>query len=126
MSLSFTALADAQVFETPNAVMRTYASPSVGGAELAVWRTEMAPGASGPLHASDTEQVVIVLDGRLRLAVNGEDRVLGAGDAALLPAGAQRQLANPHREPLVTLTAAQPGAVATVGAGAPVPIPWAR
>ena len=36
---------DAPAVTTPNAVMRTYASPATNGAAVAVWRTEMAGGA---------------------------------------------------------------------------------
>ena len=126
MHPAITHLSDAPVSETPNAVMRTCASPSVGGSELAVWRTEMAPGASGPLHVADIEQVVVVLAGRLRTLVGGTEHVLEAGDAAVVPATVERQLSNPHAEPVTTLTAARPGSLATVGQGAPVGIPWAR
>ena len=122
----FTTLSDAEVFETPNAVMRTYASPSVNGSGLAVWRTEMAPGASGPVHALDTEQIVVVLSGRLTATVDGESRVLQAGDAVALPAGVERQFANPHDGPVVALSAALPGSVATLADRPPMPVPWAR
>lgn len=120
------ALADARRIETPNALMRTYASPSAGGAGLAVWRTDMAPGASGPLHRVGTEQVVVVLEGRLGAEVDGAAHVLEAGDAIVLDAGCQRRLSNPGDAPVVTLAVSRPGATATVGDAEPVPIPWAR
>ena len=45
--------------ETPAASMRTYASPSAdGAADVSVWRTEMAPDTSGPVHVIDTDHVV--------------------------------------------------------------------
>jgi quercetin dioxygenase-like cupin family protein len=124
--MTFTSLSDAIAFETPNAVMRTYASPAVGDNSLAVWRTEMVPGASGPLHATDVEQVVVVVDGRLLAVVDGVERVLEPGDAVVLAAGTVRRLANAGDLPVVTFTAAQPGAMATAGDAAPVPVPWAR
>jgi len=49
--------------ETPNAVMTTLASPTQGGAGMAVWRVDMRPGQAGPQHAIDTEQVWKVLAG---------------------------------------------------------------
>lgn len=116
----FSTLASSSVHETPNAVMRRYP-----GTALAVWRTEMAPGASGPHHVVDVEQVVVVLAGRLEATLDGDVRILGPGDAATLPAGSVRQMANPHDAPLITVTAAAPGGRAQVGDAAPVPIPWA-
>ncbi len=124
--MTFTPLSDAAVFETANAVMRTYASPTVGDNSVAVWRTEMAAGAAGPLHATDVEQVVVVVEGRLEAVVDGVERILAAGDAVVLPPGTPRRLSNAGDGTVVTLTAAHPGAQATVGDADPVPVPWAR
>ena len=119
-------LADARLVETPAATMRTYASPSTEvPASLAVWRTEMAGGTTGPLHVVDVDQVVVVVAGRLRAEVDGREFVVPAGDSALLPAGVERRLAADTVD-LITVTASQPGATARVGAGDPVAVPWAR
>jgi quercetin dioxygenase-like cupin family protein len=42
--------ADTRRTETPAGVMTTLASPGQGGAQTAVWRVEMRPGATGPVH----------------------------------------------------------------------------
>jgi quercetin dioxygenase-like cupin family protein len=119
-------LSEARVTETPAATMRTYASPSMpGDVELAVWRTEMASGAAGPLHTVDADQVVVVLEGRLAAEVDGVRHEVAAGDSVVLPAGALRRL---HAEDgrLVTLTASTPAVNARVGGADPVPVPWTR
>ena len=123
--MSHLPVAAARVVETPAATMRTYASPTVGGgAPVAVWRTEMAPGAAGPVHVVDVDQVVVVVSGQLTAEVGGTAFVVPPGDSALLPADAERRLtAGP--DGLVTVTASLPGASARVGAGDPVPVPWA-
>jgi quercetin dioxygenase-like cupin family protein len=108
------------VHTTPNAVMRRYPATTV-----ALWRTEMAPRASGPPHAVDHEQAVVVLHGVLEVAVDGVAQMASAGDAVTIPADAQRQLTNRGDTPLVTLTAALPGLVARVAGGDPVEVPWA-
>ncbi len=118
-------LAEAPVFETPNAVMRVYAGRAATGSALAMWRAEMGSGASGPLHAASTEQVLVVLEGRLRAVVDGEEQLLEPGDSLTLPAGVERQLSALAEHGVVTLTAAEPGATARVGDSAPTPIPWA-
>jgi quercetin dioxygenase-like cupin family protein len=112
-------------FETPNAVMRTYASPSLTGSELAVWRTEMQPGAAGPPHAASGEQVLVVLDGELTVAVRGRTAVLARGDSVAIPAGAERRLTNAGPRPVAFLACSTPAPTATVGGGEPQPIPWA-
>jgi quercetin dioxygenase-like cupin family protein len=116
-----TTIHDAVVHATPNAVMRRYPATTV-----AVWRTEMAPGARGPLHAVDHEQLVTVLEGTLEAVVDGEARTASPGDAVTIPEGVPRQLANAGGSALVTLTAALPGSAAQVAGGDPVQVPWAR
>ena len=124
--MSHIRLADARVTETPAATMRTYAAPTMpGGADVAVWRTEMAAGASGPLHTVDTDQVVVVVQGRLSAEIDGSSSQVPAGDSVVLPAGAVRRL-TAGEDGLVTLTASTPAATARVGDGDPVPVPWTR
>ena len=124
--MSYLPLAGARAVETPAATMRTYASPSTAiPAPFAVWRTEMAAGAVGPLHVVDVDQVVVVVSGQLHADVDGRKMVVPAGDSALLPAGVERRLAA-GPEDLVTVSASQPGGTARIGAGDPVAVPWAR
>lgn len=117
-------LNDAAEFQTPNATMRTYASPAQSGSALAVWRTEMAPGASGPAHALSSEQTIVVLEGRLTLESEGQTTTLGAGDSATVAAGAVRQARNAGAVPVLTVSAAFPAATARAGDADPVPVPW--
>jgi quercetin dioxygenase-like cupin family protein len=77
-----------RVTETPNAIMTTLASPSLGSAELSLWQVSMAAGQRGPLHAFDAEQIWHVLAG----AVDVSGRELAAGDTLVLPAGELRRI----------------------------------
>ena len=115
----------AAVFETPNAVMRTYASPAVNDAALAVWRTEMAPGAEGPWHAVSEDQILVVVGGELCVDDGAAERSLGAGDAVVLRAGEERRIANRGDEPATSVTSALPGALAKPRDRPEVPVPWA-
>lgn len=114
----FTTLADTAMHTTPNATMLRYP-----GTDVALWRTEMASSASGPLHRIDTDQVVVLVEGVLEVHLADEVRTLGPGDAVLLPAGCERQLVAGGAG-AVTLSAALPGGVARVGDGDPVTVPW--
>lgn len=79
--------------ETPNAVMRTLASPTLSGtAGLSMWRVDMAAGQVGPHHRMSTEQVWTVLTGNPVIEVEGDDLSLAEGDTVLLPAGARRRV----------------------------------
>lgn len=124
--MQVTAAADHPSFETPNATMRTYASPAATGSGLAVWRAEMAPGAAGPVHAVTEEQVVVVLEGCAVVTAGAEEHAVQAGDSVVLPAGEERRIENREDRPLVTLTCARPGGQATRVGEEPVPLPWAR
>jgi quercetin dioxygenase-like cupin family protein len=84
--------AESRRTETPNAVMTTLASPSQGGAAQAVWRVDMTPGQSGPLHAWDAEQVWTILDGSAAVELDGELVTVGAGDTMILPANSPRRI----------------------------------
>lgn len=108
-------------FETPNAVMERFD----GSREVALWRTEMAPGAAGPSHIVDLEQVVLVLDGTLTAETPEGERELRSGESLVLPPGVERRLRNAGSTALVTVTSSLPGATARVGDADPVPIPWA-
>jgi quercetin dioxygenase-like cupin family protein len=84
--------ADCRRTETPNAVMTTLASPTQGGARHSVWRVDMRPGQSGPLHAIDTEQVWTVLDGGATVELDGRAHTVGPGDTLVMPADAPRRV----------------------------------
>ncbi len=115
-----------QRHETPNAVMYTYASRHLTGSELAVWRVEMEPGAAGPAHAVDTEQVLVVLQGRLQLDVDGTTTELGPDGSKVLPANAQRQLTNGSPGSTVAIVCSRSGARASTAERTDVKIPWAE
>ena len=111
---------------TPAATMRTFASPTTAPpADVAVWRTELPVGTAGPRHAVDRDHVVVVVEGSLRVVLGEEETVVPNGGSVVLPAGVTRQLAAADG-PAVTVTAARPGSIASVGGGEPVEVPWAR
>ena len=114
-----------RLHETPNAAMTTLASPSLNGSCLAVWRLEMAPGARGPQHEVDREQVLVVTSGELAVTVAGTELRLGPGDALTLPSATERQVVNVGVAVASGVVSSLPGAQATVADGDPVPIPWA-
>lgn len=101
--------AEARRSETPNAVMTTLASPTQGGAHLALWRVEMAPGRSGPLHAMETEQVWTCLEGSARVTLGVDAFTLTEGDTIVLPADRPRQVHTGPDAPFTAIVTALPG-----------------
>lgn len=118
-------LAAARSVSTPAATMRTLASPTTSPAlDVSVWRTELPEGSAGPRHAIDGDQLLVVLSGALHIEIDDTAYDVRAGDAVKLPAGAPRSIAALGEVPATTLTVGRPGALATVGDGDPVPVPW--
>lgn len=110
--------------ETPNAVMTTLASPTQGGASLALWRVEMAPGATGPEHLFDVEQVWTVLGGAATVTIEGADHPLAVGDTLILRGGQVRRiLAGDDGFQAVAVASAGARAFLTDGTDRGVP-PW--
>ena len=101
--------AESRRTETPNAVMTTLASPTQGGAGQAVWRVDMRPGQSGPLHAIDTEQVWTVLDGGASVELDGQVLTVAPGDTLILPADAPRRITADPQAGLAAIAAAPAG-----------------
>ena len=78
---------------TPTGTMTTLASPTVGGTDgRSLWRVEMRAGACGPLHECDAELIWAVLEGDVQIEIGTEPLRLRAGDTAVIPAGALRQI----------------------------------
>lgn len=109
--------------ETPNAVMTTLASPTLGGTrELAVWRVRMESGQAGPVHTFDTEQVWTVTAGAARATVGGAIVALSAGDTLVLPGGVERQIEADG--PFEALVAGRAGALVHAAGREPATPPW--
>jgi quercetin dioxygenase-like cupin family protein len=102
--------------ESPNAVMSTLASPSLGAAALAMWRVEMTAGQQGPEHAFDVEQVWTVVGGGADVELDGQTLAVGTGDTLVMPAGAIRRVAAADGG-LEALVAAPAGARARLADG---------
>ncbi|MFI0485754.1 cupin domain-containing protein [Actinomadura sp. 9N215] len=98
---------------TPNGTMTTLATPTQGGTEgIALWRVDMAPGRTGPLHAFDTEQIWTFLDGTATVDLDGRKLEAGPGDTVVLPAGVPRQLTSRPDAGFTAVVAAHAGCLA--------------
>jgi mannose-6-phosphate isomerase-like protein (cupin superfamily) len=80
-----------------------------GSRNLAITWVQGAPGSQQSLHAHpDSEQVYVIVAGRGRMMVDGQERDVGAGTMVLIPPGAQHAIRNPGPEQLIYVTATSP------------------
>ncbi|MGW0802213.1 cupin domain-containing protein [Nonomuraea sp. NPDC002799] len=84
--------AEARRSETPTGVMTTFASPTQGGATRALWRVDAKPGAEGPVHDFDSEQVWSWVAGAATVELGDQTYTVGAGDTVVMPAGVVRRV----------------------------------
>ncbi len=103
--------------ETPNAVMTTLASPTLGGAEHSLWRVDMAPGASGPPHRFDAQQVWTVLSGAATLELDDVAHALAPGDTIVIPAHLSRRILADSAAGFSAIATATPQARAAMADG---------
>ncbi|MEV4469972.1 cupin [Nonomuraea sp. NPDC049504] len=117
--------AQARRSETPGGVMTTFASPAQGGAARSMWRVDARPGAVGPVHDFDAEQVWSWVAGAATVELGGLTYAVAAGDTVVMPARTVRRvLADPDAGYSAVVTApAGARALAADGADYGVP-PW--
>ena len=69
----------------------TAEGPTIKGGKIEVGRYRYAAGTGAKPHKHPEEQVVNVLSGKFRFRVGGEERILGPGDAALIPPNTEHE-----------------------------------
>ena len=65
------------------------------------------PGTRFPPHTHDVDKIDAVVSGRFRVALEGEDVVLGPGDAVEVPRGVEHTAEVVGDEPVVSLDGAR-------------------
>lgn len=66
---------------------------AVGGDQVLLCRVTYEPGKKVPLHSHDhTEQVMLILEGSVDMAIEGEWKTLGPGDVVVVNRGLEHEL----------------------------------
>lgn len=102
------------------------ATPSRGATDIAVWKVEILAGTPATPHALTREEVFVVLEGKASVRIAADDGQAQAGDAIVVPAGAQFELSNAGTEPLWLLCCLPVGGQACLPDGATFTPPWAQ
>ena len=106
------------------AVFHSVVAPSRGSVELCAWLLEVSSGTPGTAHRPSREEVVLVLDGALRVVLDGVASDVAAGDVVLVPAGAEMRVDGGASDARAWVTTT-PGLEATMADGARFAPPWA-
>jgi quercetin dioxygenase-like cupin family protein len=70
---------------------------AIGGEQVLMCRVRYEPGKRVPLHRhKHTEQVMVIVDGSLEMAIEGEWRTLEAGDVVVVNRGLEHELYAPN------------------------------
>jgi mannose-6-phosphate isomerase-like protein (cupin superfamily) len=118
--------ADAEIFDVPDTHVIAYAAPSRGSTELCLWRIDIAPGSTSPLHHMDCEEVFLCTDGRAVVVTSAAERPIQAGDCLVLPARTDFSFRVLGDEPFRALACIRAGGKATMGASGDTFVPpWA-
>jgi mannose-6-phosphate isomerase-like protein (cupin superfamily) len=67
----------------------SFVAPSRGSAQLCAWRLSVPAHVKGVPHRPTREEVLLILDGAVRVTVDGETSDLAPGDVAVVPAGSE-------------------------------------
>jgi len=104
-----------------------YAAPSRGATAVSLWRIELAPGFTSPLHRMDVEEVFLGLEGSAVVDVDGAPTTVAAGDCLIVPAGTPFALTAGPNQPFRAVACMPAGGRATLlPDGATFVPPWAE
>ena len=104
----------------------SYASPARGSRELCAWRIEIPGGTEGVPHHVSREEVLYVLDGILRVTLDGAAEDAGPRDVVLVPAGARFGASNLAAEPATAWVTTTAGFAGVLPDGSWFTPPWTR
>ncbi len=102
------------------------ATPTRGATETAVWRVQVLPGSPPTAHSLTREEVFVVLAGRASVRLDGIGQEAGPGDAIVVPAEVELELASADGQPVDLLCCLPVGGQARLGDGTTFTPPWAQ
>jgi quercetin dioxygenase-like cupin family protein len=117
--------ADAVPFEMHGTRFLSYVSPSKGSRQLCAWQLTIPADLHGVPHRPTREEVLLILDGELKVTLDGAASVLHRGDVVLVPAGSELQVDAGH-EGATAWTTTTPGLQAVTADGTRLSPPWAQ
>lgn len=117
--------AEGTVFETHGSRFRSCVSPSRGSSQLCAWRLDVPADLEGVAHRPNREEILLVLDGEIRITLDGVRATLRQGDVALVPANSELRVDGGPRGASAWVTTT-PGLEAVTSDGSRIIPPWAQ
>jgi mannose-6-phosphate isomerase-like protein (cupin superfamily) len=114
----------ARVHELHGASFISYVRPESGSRELCAWRVEVSGRTEGVAHQVSREEVLFILSGTARVALNDDWHDAVAGDAIVVPAGSRFRVDNVAEEPMTAWVTTTPGFAAVMPDGSWLTPPW--
>lgn len=87
----------------PGVETRMFVSQQTGAAQLTMFEQWCAPGHGAPAHVHAVEEVLRILAGTARIAVDAQEVVAGAGESVIIRAGVNHGFVNVGNDVLHTL-----------------------
>lgn len=117
--------ADATIFEAHGSRFSSYAASSRGASQLCAWRLEVPAGLDGVAHRPNREEVLLVLDGVLRVTIDGDTTDASKGDVVVVPANSELAVGGGPTRASAWVTTT-PGLQAVMSDGSRITPPWAQ
>jgi mannose-6-phosphate isomerase-like protein (cupin superfamily) len=102
------------------------ATPTRGSTDTSVWRVEILPDTPATPHSLTREEVFVVIEGRASVRIAGSADQAAAGDAIVVPADQEFELANAGTGPLELLCCLPVGGQGRLSDGTTFTPPWAE
>lgn len=115
-----------KTFRNTGASLVGLATPSLGAAEVEVWRSSIAAGARTPVHTHDSEEVFIILAGRGVAHVGDQALPFEAPATLIAPAGVPHWVENTGTEPTDQIVVVRPGSAIKDADGQIMDLPWRK
>ncbi len=116
---------DADAFEAHGSRFSSFVRTARGGSTLCAWRLDVAPDLAGVAHRPTHEEVMLLLEGQLRVTLDGKAQDIGAGDVIHVPAGSELTVDGGPQGAAAWVTTT-PGLEAIIGEGQRMTPPWAQ
>ncbi len=102
------------------------ATPSHGSTDTSVWQVEIQPGTPATPHRLTRQEVFVILSGSALVRIDGQSATAMPGDAVVVPAAVDFEIAAAGAEPLCALCCLPVGGQAQLADGEPFTPPWAQ
>ncbi len=115
---------DAVEHHVHGSTFSSYVAPSRGSTQLCAWRLTVPASLRGVAHRPSREEVLLLLDGGLRVTLDGTSTDLQPNDVVLVPAGSEFRL-DGGADGAVAWVTTTPGLEAVMVDGTRLAPPWA-